>query len=181
MNNPQDEIGSLLFDVRRSIRYHQRRRNFFETLDKTINFFSVIFGSATVYGVFQNGHPNVIAFTSVTVSVFSGLSLVFGLSDRAHLHLNLARDFIRLQQKLAKNPSPTQEDIASFKVERLSIEADEPATLRVLDSICYNEQVISDGHDDSETVTINWCQRVVADFFDLQAYKLKKKDIIQSK
>ena len=48
-----DRWDDMLFGVRRSIRYHQRRRAFFDRLDQFSNMLSVIFGSAAIYGVLE--------------------------------------------------------------------------------------------------------------------------------
>jgi len=48
------EKHNLLFGVRRSIRYHARRRSFFDRYDLFTNAVAVIFGSATIYAVFSS-------------------------------------------------------------------------------------------------------------------------------
>ena len=43
-----DEYWHLLFGVRRSVRYHDRRRGFYESFHTVVVFLSVIGGSATI-------------------------------------------------------------------------------------------------------------------------------------
>lgn len=154
------------FGVRRSIRYHQRRRAFFDSLDQTGNMLSVIFGSAAVYGVLESNHKSMALLSAGAVTVLSAINLVIGSTRRAREHWDLARRFSALEQKMLCDPS---EDALRISCEeRLSIETDEPPTLRILDCICHNEVARAEGFDSSEIWRIRWWQRVFAPLIDIR-------------
>ena len=50
------ELHNLLRGVRRSIRYHNRRRRFFDGFDKFAKILSVIGGSAAIAAVVGSAH-----------------------------------------------------------------------------------------------------------------------------
>jgi hypothetical protein len=52
--------NKLLFGVRRSIRYHMRRRRFFDRLDFWTRFLTVITGGGTVISAASEGSHNVL-------------------------------------------------------------------------------------------------------------------------
>ena len=84
-----DEHYHLLFQLAFSARYHQRREAFYEFLDKTAKAIAVIFGAATVSTFLDKAHPDLKSWVSASISISSTLSLVFGLSQKARLHLDL--------------------------------------------------------------------------------------------
>ena len=51
---------------------------------------------------------------------------------------------------------------------------DEPPVLRVLDSLCYNEQLRAMDYPESEMVIIGWFQRKMAPFIDVHSNQLRK-------
>jgi hypothetical protein len=88
-----DPRHDLLFDVRRSVRYHTRRRMFFDRWNLATNALSVIFGSATIYGVLSAGGKELALASAALVTVMSSLNLVIGTTRMARLHEDLARRF----------------------------------------------------------------------------------------
>lgn len=173
--NAHDEIQvkwhGLLFDVQRSVRYHNRRRAFFDRLDQGSNMLSVMLGSTAIYGVLEQ-RWQVLTLSAVgLVTAFSAINLVLGSSQKARQHFDLARRFIELE-KAIRLATPTPMTLAEFTQLRLSIEMDEPPVLRVLDAICYNEQARSEGYPDKNLAGIGWWQRQVAQIMDWRADKM---------
>jgi hypothetical protein len=166
--NAEDEKHELLFGVRRSIRYHNRRREFFETLNTSITALSLIASSATVYGVLQA--QNLAMIAGATVTVLTAINLVIGSAKRAGLHHDLSRRFLALEKKMLGSPTP--ENLADWTIERLDIEADEPPVLRVLDLICHNELARAMGYEQKYFVKIAWYQRFFAQLFDVRDHAI---------
>jgi len=165
----QDAWYGLQFGVRRSIRYHQRRRGFFERLDTVANMLSVLFSSAVIYGVLAAHSTALVLGASVVVTLVATVNLVVGSSRRAWQHADLARRFVELERQLLAEP-----DAALFReltAQRLLIEADEPPVLRVLDVLCHNELLRAEGHKEGRA-RIGFWQRVFAQVFDLRADRI---------
>src|SRR5712691_9855656 len=95
----KEEYQKLLFSVRLSIRYHIRRRMFFDTTYQYIRCLLVIFGSATFVAAVSNnlGAPYT-AVIALVVTISSAISLVMEPARKARLHDDLARRFITLER-----------------------------------------------------------------------------------
>ena len=172
-----DEFEALVMDIRRSIRYHDRRQGFYQAILGLSQFVILLFGTATIatFGAkIGSSLPEwVRLLPSVLASVLVAITLVFRISDKAWLHLDLKRDFIRLEQKIELiRTSWTPKGVSELQAERLGIEAREPKVLRVLDTLCHNEFLRSMGYDQSQLVEVNVLQRLLAPFFDVREHKL---------
>jgi hypothetical protein len=167
MSKKPNEHYGLLFDVRRSIRYHNRRRAFFDRLHTLSSAASLVFGSAVVASLLGQ-YTAFTAAAGVVVTVFSCADLVAGSTQKARLHWDLARRFADLEKSLIKNARPDTEAMRKMQEERLSIEADEPPVLRVLDCLCYNEMIKAEGRPpEKEATPISRRQRLFAQWFDI--------------
>ena len=178
----QDDLphrhNDLLFGVRRSVRYHNRRRAFFDSLGKTATIFSAVAGSATVISLLAAALSTKwsIAFAA-SVAVLSAINLVLNPAQSARVHHDLAKSFLTLEKDiLATSPDTvTAEKLYVLTARRLDIEAEEPPPLRVLNCICHNEMVRAMGLDRSEEVKIKWFQRLAAPLFDLCEHQIGPK------
>ena len=168
----QSDYYKLLFGVRRSIRYHHRRRLFFDRLHQISTFLSAATGTATVASLLANASSLALLF-GISVAVFSVIDLVVGAPQAARLHHDLARKFIALEKAMTACTNPSQEDMIRFTNERLDIESEEPPVLKVLDAICHNELIRALGHDPKYYAKITWYQRLFAHFFDIREHKIQ--------
>ena len=169
----EQEQFNLLFGVRRSIRYHNRRRLFFDRLSKLSDMITAISGSATVASVLSKVSDTVpIAFAAVA-AVSSAINLVLATATMARQHHDLARQFITLEKEILK-PDLNRENLQRLTEQRLDIEANEPPPLRVLDSICHNELAKAMGYNGDEYI-IRPYQRIFAHFFDIASHSIKRK------
>jgi hypothetical protein len=166
--------SDLLFAVRRSIRYHSRRRMFFDRLHTITSAVGVIFGSATILAVLtEAGHPYAVLAAAV-VTIFSALDLVIGTDRSARLHQDLARQFINLEKRmLSLAADPTAQDLKYCTGERLDIESDEPPVLRVLDVLCHNELCRAMGRERAHMAKVAWYQRLFAQLIDVRPDSLR--------
>jgi len=160
----------LQFDVRRSIRYHQRRRRFFDGVDTLANMLSVIFGSAVIYGILAANFQALALASAALVTVVATINLVVGSNRKAWLHADLARRFVELERQLLAEPDA--QALRQARAVRLAIEADEPPILRVLDSLCHNEVLRAQGQDTHSVGPISGWQRLLAHVFDWQAQRI---------
>ena len=167
----KEAYQGLLFDVRRSVRYHIRRQKFFRNCHRMVLFSSLIFGSVTVVALAEAIWAWPLwakALPAAFVSVIAGLDLVFGWTEKSWLHFDLARQFIKLERRMISGSAdPDEELIRDVTDKRLKIEAAEPPVLRVLDTICYNEMKRAMGYKKDELIKVKMIQRWCAPFFDL--------------
>jgi hypothetical protein len=170
----QREFSNLLFGVRRSIRYHNRRRRFFDGLDKVVKVLAVIGGSAAWAATIAHYHTATVWFAAI-VAIGSAISLVFAPSQAARLHEGLAKRFAKLEYDMRRAKNPTSDQMNEFVAERLLIESDEPPPLRVLDIICHNELCEAMGHERCHFYKVGWFQSLLAPFIDFRASKIKKE------
>lgn len=156
-------IETLLFNVRLSVRYHHRRRAFFDTLNLAAHACSVIFGSAAIAALLKSSQ-DLVLYASAIVTVMATLNLVLRSSERARLHHDLAKRFMTLEQKLLP---AAQSEFAQLYAEKLSIEAEEPAPLQVLAVLCHNDQIGAEGIKPERRIALRWWQRLFAQLIDL--------------
>lgn len=169
-----DEIHGLLFNIRRSARYHLRRRSFFERLHKATAAINVISASTSFVGII-GAIPWLSTAAAATVTVFSTLDLVIGSSQMAREHSDLAKSFIDLERSIIKKPNDkiTKEDISDFTDRRLEIESKEPNIHRVLDAIVYNEMCRSMGYkNEKDMFKVGFFQSLFAQWFDFLPSKM---------
>ncbi|WKN21516.1 hypothetical protein [Azotobacter vinelandii] len=160
----EDNWHNMLFGVRRSIRYHQRRRAFFERLDQFSNMLSVIFGSTAIYGVLGPDAKKFALIASAMVTATASINLVIGCSKKAREHSDLARRFIELEKRMIGKASV--ERLNEVTEARLNIEAEEPPILRVLDALCHNDQMRAMGYKREQLAKIGPLQTLFAQIFD---------------
>ena len=167
-----EEKHKLLFGVRRSIRYHNRRILFYDRIHKMATAFALLSGSATVISVLGELGSSWTTFFALIVVIFSAIDLVVGPDKAARMHNELARKFFKLEKSIITEKNITEETLAYFKSERLDIEMNEPPIKKVLDSICHNELCRAMGLE-KHSVKIKWYQRVFCQLFDFCEYTIK--------
>lgn len=125
----------LIFGVRRSIRYHERRRAWFEAwhnLAWTLSFFGSSAAAAAIFGQWSAE----FFWFPVAVAILLAADLVVGFSRKATLHHLLGRRFAALERSIPLR-SLSAEEYQWFNAQRLEIEQDEPPVKRLLDVLCH--------------------------------------------
>ena len=157
------DLEKVRFSVRRSCRYHTRRKAFYENLHKIFTFFIIMISSGSVLNLcteVSNSDQLLQQSFSVIVTVLATLDLVIGFSVKAKEHEILYRRFCDLNIKMA--------DVVELKNEfirdRLEIEKDEFPIYRVLDILCHNEEARSMGSE-SEIYKICWWHSLFRHFW----------------
>ena len=177
MADPDERTYDLLFDVRRSVRYHERRRRFFEIWNSITVGAAAVGGSAAVATILST--PNwawlPVAFAGA-VSALGAIDLVVSTARRAGQHGDLSRQFIALEQKFAHGRNLEDAEHEELIRERLRIEASEPTILRLLDVMCYYEVLVSLG-DKSEHPKIPWHRRKLAHWISQTDYALTLRPV----
>lgn len=167
----EDRWDALLFGVRRSSRYHNRRRRFFEGWHNVTSALNVIFSSATIATLLKSDDSiGIAAAFAVVISILSAIDLVVGTSRKAWLHADFAKRFIGLEKQMTRLPA--EKDFQRLCIARLDIEAEEPPVLHVLNTICHNELLRALGYPEEKMIPLTLCQRLYAPFFDFREHAI---------
>ena len=168
-----EDYRMLLFGVRRSVRYHMRRRRFYERFHDVVLLVAAASGSATIAAFGSELTANLPSWVAVAVpaavTIMALVDLVVGSMRKTSLHTDLGRRFIALERRLvAAGSSPSEAALAEATGERLAIESDEPPVLRVLDTLCHNELLRAMGYPRSKFVRVTALQRLLANWADFR-------------
>jgi len=169
----KDRAHCLLFGVRRSIRYHNRRRQFFDRVSKCTDGLTAISGSGTIIAAVSQNFTGASVYLAGITAFFSAINLVFDTKGNSRLHHDLARQFIGVEKALV-DPDLTSDQIIKAESDRLEIEAGEPPVLMVLDLICHNELVRAMGFDENERFDIKFWRAMFAHLFDVFPSSIKR-------
>ena len=174
--SPYESMYGVLFGARKSIRYHQRRRAFFEGMHAIAVALQVIAGSSAVAAVVTKATA-LAASLAAAAAVLAALDLAFGVTRRATKHASLAQQFAQLEREIVPHEHDKSVDattVASFRQSRLEVEEHEPPKLRVIDILCHNELVTSTyRHDKIYPIGLVW--RCIGHFIDVEVADILKK------
>ena len=155
-------LHALLFGVRRSVRYHNRRYRFFHSLNH--------WNMGLIPPLWLGRHAGRSLPSPILVFpllpplwwLWSPLDLVIGTNTMARLHADLARRFIELERELTLLKEPTDEELGIFTDRRLAIETDEPPIKRILDILGHNELMLGLGYSRDELYYVPGYKRMLA-------------------
>ncbi|MEO6563913.1 MAG: hypothetical protein ABIN99_12860 [Nitrosospira sp.] len=155
----EDQQYKLLFAVRRSIRYHDRRRAFFELMHRISSVFMVLLASSIFLDLLGNAvrRPAWLTTIALIAAMLGALDIIVGFARSATLHHDFKRRFIQLEIAISK--SETEQALRDIEIERLRIEQDEPPVYRALDLLCHNEVAHADGvRNPDDFAAVKWYQ-----------------------
>jgi hypothetical protein len=162
-----ERLTALDFEVHKSIRYHAKRRSFFDKCNNITRAASAIFAAGAVVSV-VGGSPIVITVVAISIAVLSSIDLVIDYSRRARIYDDLYRDFCELAATIEEHPHPREAQVRTWAAKKLRIQAKEPTSLDVLNVICANEELEGRGYP--YKYRVRWWQRPFKNFFDLPPY-----------
>lgn len=140
---PSTREWKLYFSVKRSSRYHERRRAWFEFWHH-LTLFGVVLttgGVAARIELVETGDSQIVSWSLAVLSgVLVILNIVLRFAEKASEHKALSRRFRDLEIQLALwrkgLPDDEYQRILGLRIE---IEKDEPPVLRLLDALCHQE------------------------------------------
>lgn len=164
-----DAQFGLLFDVRRSIRYHDRRRAFFERLHQITGGLTVLLAGSVLFDLARPGDtPAWLSVLAVTAALLSAWDIVAGYASKATLHRDLKCRFVDLEIAIFSADMAETTWIA-HRLKRLAIERDEPPIYRALDTLCHNDLMVAEGFDrkaaENHFAKLNAWQRITRHIF----------------
>ena len=167
----KDRFNDLLFSVRRSIRYHNRRRSHYDRFRKFNTIISVIGGSAVIAAILgKAGSIWPLTFSAI-VAISAAIDLVINSSQMARFHHDLARKYFEIEKEMVSCGQATEDQVINWTERRLTIEAEEPPVLHVLNTICHNELCRALGY--GKQIKLGFLQRLCSSFFDLGEHKIR--------
>jgi hypothetical protein len=122
------------FDALRNAIYHVSRRNYFDLLNRTLNFLVVILG-ASVAGKMGNVLHAPESALEFGVLIVATAQLTFDFSYRARTHEILQKDYYKMLAEIELDLAPDQR---RYDAKLFTIAADEPMPMRALDALAYN-------------------------------------------
>ena len=169
-----DDHWSLLFAIRRSVRYHHRRQRFLDRIHNLGALFSTVAGSATVATLLADLDTTLVMVAAAATAIFGAFEVVFSPSKSARLHNELAREFMQLEKDaLRAQDDPTNERLRELQSGRLEIEAKEPPKLVVLDAMCHDELIRALDSDEEQRTNLKWFQRMMANVVDIGEHRIR--------
>lgn len=173
---PSVDVFDILFPLEKSIRYHQRRRAFYDGWHRWLMFAIIVAGSTSVTDVLS-GHEKIMALLT---AVLGAIDLVFALPDKARDHEFLLRRFSSMVGTIRQSQSPTQQDIDRWRAERVEIEADEPAVYWALEAACYNEATRAFDRDPNAEVYVPLFYRLTKNYMRFDPTRFRTLGQIKS-
>jgi hypothetical protein len=156
---------SLLFGVRRSVRYHDRRIAFFERLHRLTGVLTVLMAGSVLFEIGRPGETaGWLVGVAVMAALLAALDVVVGYASRANQHRDLKTRFVDLEMAILKGDE-TPEVWTEHQLARLAIERDEPPVYRALDLLCRNELSRAEGCNASNLVVLKAPQRWTCHLF----------------
>lgn len=146
MTEQARDLEQIDFGIKKSIRYHSRRRAFFERLDNLANWLVAVAGASAFAAVVGTNGGFLSKVLTAVITVIALGNVILGFGARARLHQDLYRKFSELAIEVAGiEKPPTTQDISRLRAKRLTLEADEPHTIDALERWCWNEEAESRG------------------------------------
>ncbi|MBF0462817.1 MAG: hypothetical protein HQL87_15685 [Magnetococcales bacterium] len=168
----------LGFDIRTSVRYHQRRVRFFDRWNATTNAVVLFSGSSAVMTLLTEWLTQkaaIVVFGGI-VSVFALIDLVVGTARMARIHEVLYRQYIDLECQWTAIHEPTEIAFSDLESAKLRLEQGEPPPLITLVELCWNDTARSMGSD-YRIVGIKRLQKMLANFWSFEDPSHQRKDL----
>ena len=162
--------NTLVYRLRLSSLYHQKRARFFEGCDRFATAFSVVGSAAAILQFIKPIAPNSELWASAAVTLVSTTALVWAFSQKARQHSELARDF----RKLLGDVESAGEYLEAEQIDRFNgsfhqLASQEPAPMSALVAECQNQLAMAS--QGKPVVVLPLHQRLLKNFIDFEPVK----------
>ncbi|MCK4946584.1 MAG: hypothetical protein KAS59_10030 [Alphaproteobacteria bacterium] len=175
----EDSIYEIDFRIKSALRYCKKRCSTFEFLH---NFCICIalFGGSTAVAVFSK-YPLVGSICGLIVAAIFSADSAIDFSRRSEKYNNLFNRFNDLSIKI-HSEIYSSEFLIRIKNDMTNIQRDVPATLRVLDVLCHNQEAKFQGIEDDQYEIDFWHRLLmnVWKFENWQPKKLSNNHLVQN-
>ena len=176
----------MLFNVRRSRRYHLWRVKFYQRFN-TLRILVFLITSSASFAliVTTSGWEYLLPWTSGIATFMALLEVSVKMTAREGLHRDLAKSFVYLEKDILTAPTD-MDDKAWQRLEAhyLELEAEEPPVINVLNDLCYNEEVRAryvEQEWDRYIIPVNRLRQIFACMVDLAPHSAKMRTIVLNK
>lgn len=166
----------IRFNVLRNALYHTSRRLTFDRWNRWFNFIVILIGASAMGDLArQFGYDVSQGFVGAAVAGVGAAQLVFDFGGKSRDHQALQRDYYHLLAEIEEKSEPSNDEMARWQGQMTRIAADEPPTLRALDSKAYNDAIgATDFYPRTERLFIPWWHKFVGQFWTFEGYDYKK-------
>lgn len=160
------------FDALRNAIYHTERRNFFDLINRGLNFIVVLLGAGVAAKVANHANFGE-SWLELGVVFFATAQLVFDFGSRARTHEFLQKRYYEMLSEMDAENAHSDDATRKWSAKLCLISADEPLPMRALDALAYNRAVDGSTEDLEEAsrlrLYIPWHHRRLRHFFAFQA------------
>lgn len=161
-------VNELRFDIDVLIRYHDRRRAYYDLVFRFINGITVLAGSAaavTFWAYLQQKvlGPGIGLAGALIITVLNAYSLVSGITVRAREHDALYRRYVALEERIVRAGQDSNK-LREWEGDFLLIERDELPIFRAIYVLCQNEATDVWKLPEKEQIRITFWQSILANF-----------------
>lgn len=132
-----DPLFEPKFDALRNAIYHSARKDYFDSLNRFLNFLVIVLGAGVAGKVSELFHFKEL-WLEFSVLVVATAQLTFDFGYKARTHEFLQRKYHELLSEMEIDGS---DDLKKWKSKQQAIAADEPMPMRALDALAYNAAV----------------------------------------
>ena len=179
-HNLASRAWALKFAALRNAHYHKARQRRLEFWARASNFMVVALGAAAATefgtGVIARIIPGIDtkaggALVGFFIATLGAAQLVYDWSGRARTHEFLQRRFFEILAKLEEFVEQKEENYRKLEAELVRIYADEPPTLRALDSIAFNEtrDALGSTNGSDDRLVLKWYHSLFRHLFAFPA------------
>ncbi len=159
------------FDALRNAIYHSARKNYYDSLNRMLNFLVIILGAGVAGKVSEPFHLGE-RWLEFGVILFATLQLTFDFGYKARTHEFLQRKYNEMLADIELEAAP---DPAKWRSKLYTIASDEPMPMRALDALAYNaalDATISDpAVKQANRVRVPFLHRLLRHFLARQGYE----------
>ena len=161
------------FDALRNSIYHAARREFYDTLNRILNFLVIIFGAGVAGKVSKLFHVEEL-WLEFGVLVFATAQLTFDFGSKARTHEFLQRKY---KEMLAEMELETAPNPAKWNSKLHAIAGEEPMPMRALDALAYNAAVDATISDPvikrANRLRVPFCHRLLKQLLARSGYEYR--------
>jgi hypothetical protein len=167
------DVSAPKFNALRNAIYHSARKEFYDSLNRILNFLVIIFGAGVAGKVSELFHVKEL-WLEFGVLVFATAQLTGDFGYKARTHEFLQRKYNEILAEIELETTP---DTAKWNSKLYTIASDEPMPMRALDALAYNaalDATISDRAVKRENrVRVPFCHRLLRHLVARDGYEYR--------
>ena len=168
------------YNALRNAIYHNTRSNFFNFLNRLLNFLVIVFGAGVAGKAAELIHIKEI-WLELGVLVLATAQLAFDFGYRARTHEFLQKRYYEMLEQIELQRSP---DEKKWNARLFAIAADEPMPMRAVDALAYNAALDATATGQKfkrdNRLYVPWWHRWLRHFVAFNAYEYRLESKRQS-